>query len=127
MAEEKNKNEKKLIIDEDWKQEAQKQKEELAAEVESGKPEAEETGHGPLPKGDLTSLVSMLFTHALFALGLIKVEGPERKPDLEMAKFNIDMLEDLEKKTKGNLTDDEKKMLESTLTQLRMAFVKISE
>jgi len=126
MAEEK-KEEKKIIIDEDWKQEAQKEKEILAAQEKTEKEEAkEERRRGPLPKGDFAALVSMLVTQALFALGMLQVEGQKKEPDLEMAKYNIDMLETVEEKTKGNLSEEEKKVLESTLSQIRMAYVKVT-
>jgi len=128
MAEE-EKQEKKLIIDEDWKKEAQK--EVLAAkEAEEKKKKAEEAEQprGPLPKGDLAGLISMLTTQALFALGVLQVKGQEgRQPDLEMAKYNIDMLEALEEKTKGNLTPEEEKALKSTLSELRMGYVQVSD
>ena len=111
MAEEKKKEEKKIIVDEDWKQQAQKEKEVLAAQEEAGEEKAqdEKSQRGPLPKGDFAALVSMLVTQAFFALGMLKVEGQEKEPDLELAKYNIDMLETLEEKTKGNLTEDEEK------------------
>ncbi len=126
MAEEK-KEEKKIIIDEDWKQEAQKEKEILAAQEKTGKEKAkEERRRGPLPKGDFAALVSMLVTQALFALGMLQVEGQKKEPDLEMAKYNIDILETVEEKTKGNLSEEEKKVLESTLGQVRMAYVKVT-
>ena len=126
MAEEK-KEEKKIIIDEDWKQEAQKEKEILAAQEKTGKEKAkEEHRRGPLPKGDFAALVSMLVTQALFALGMLQVEGQKKEPDLEMAKYNIDMLETVEEKTRGNLSEEEKKVLESTLSQVRMAYVKVA-
>ena len=128
MAEEEKKEEKKIIIDEDWKQEAQKEKEVLAAqeevEVEEKKTEEQKAGRGPLPPGNFAALVSMLVTQALFALGLLKVEGQEKEPDLNMAKYNIDMLETLQQKTKGNLTEEEEKVLENTLNEVRMAYVK---
>ena len=123
---------KKLIIDEDWKQQAQREKEVLAAkEQEEKKKEAEATEEfgpgGPLPAGTFAALVSMLATQALFALGLIRVRGEEeREPDLEMARYNIDMLEMLAEKTKGNLTPEEEKMLKNTLGDLRMGFVNIA-
>jgi hypothetical protein len=80
-----------------------------------------------LPEGDFASLISMLVTQALFALGLIQVEGQkDKEPDLELAKYNIDMLETIQEKTKGNLTEEEKKMLENTLSQVRMAYVKLA-
>jgi hypothetical protein len=120
---------KKIIIDEDWKQQAQKEKEILAAQekAEKEKQQEDKPRHGPLPKGDFAALVSMLVTQALFALGLLQVEGQEEKePDLELAKYNIDMLETIEEKTKGNLTKEENKILENTLSQVRMAYVKLA-
>ena len=130
MAEEEKKEEKKIIIDEDWKKEAQREKEILAAqEKEEEKKKAEEKAHrGPLPKGNLAALISMLTTQAFFAMGLLQVKGEEkREPDMELAKYNIDMLETLEEKTKGNLTEEEKKVLENTLSQVRMAYVQVAE
>ena len=43
-----------------------------------------------------------------------------------LAKYNIDMLETLEEKTKGNLNDDEQKALTTALNELRMAYVKVA-
>ena len=124
MADEEKK-EKKIIIDEDWKQEAKKEKEILAAEEEAEK--EGQAGHGPLPPGNFAALVSMLTTQALFALGFLQIKGQERRePDLAMAKYNIDMLETLQEKTKGNLTDEEEKVLGDTLSELHMGFVKMS-
>ena len=125
MAEE----EKKIIVDEDWKQQAQKEKEKLAEQEKKEKKETEQekAQRGPLPKGDFAALVSMLVTQALFALGVVKVQGQEKEPDLEMARYNIDMLQTLEEKAKGNLTENEKKVLEKTLSEVQMAFVHLSK
>lgn len=129
MAEE-EKQEKKIIVDEDWKKEAQREKETLAAQEEQEKKEKTKEGQkraGPLPKGDLAALVSMLTTQALFALGLLQVKGQEGKePDLEMARYNIDMLETLEEKTKGNLTPEEQQVMKDTLNELRMGYVSLA-
>jgi hypothetical protein len=128
MAEEEKKQEKKVIIDEDWKQEAQKEKEVLAAQEEAEKEKEEESRHhGPLPKGNFAALISMLTTQTLFALGVLQIKGQEKKePDLEMARYNIDMLETLEEKTKGNLTKEEETVLTNTLNEVRMAYVKLA-
>ena len=128
MAKEKEQ-EKKIIVDEDWKQEAQKEKEILAAQEEAEKEEKqqEQQARGPLPEGNLAALISMLATQALFALGLLQIKGQEeRKPDLELAKYNIDMLQVLEDKTKGNLTTEEEAVLANTLNELRMGYVKVA-
>jgi hypothetical protein len=128
MAKEKEQ-EKKIIVDEDWKQEAQKEKDILAAQEEAEKKEKqqEEKQRGPLPEGNLAALISMLTTQALFALGLLQIKGQEeRKPDLELAKYNIDMLQVLEEKTKGNLSKEEEAVLSNTLNELRMGYVKVA-
>ena len=130
MAEEEKKKEKKIIVDEDWKAEAQREKEILAAqeETEKKKTQEEKQARGPLPQGNFAALISMLTTQALFALGLLQVKGQEkREPDLELAKYNIDMLEILEEKTKGNLTKEEETVLANTLNELRMGYVKVAE
>jgi hypothetical protein len=125
--------EKKLIIDEDWKKQAQQEKEVLAAKEKQEKGKTAEADEapgrsGPLPQGDLMALVNMLTTQALFAMGVLRVDGhDDREPDLEMARYNIDMLEVLEEKTKGNLTDQEAQVLKNTLSELRMGFVQIAE
>ena len=130
MAEKEKKEEKKIIVDEDWKAEAQREKEILAAqeEAEKKKTPEEKQARGPLPQGNFAALISMLTTQALFALGLLQVKGQEkREPDLELAKYNIDMLETLEEKTKGNLTKEEETVLANTLNELRMGYVKVAE
>ena len=124
-----NEQEKKIIIDENWKQEAQKEKEILVAQEEAEKKDEpeEEKSHGPLPEGNFAALISMLTTQALFAMGMLQMKGQEeRKPDLELAKYNIDMLEIIEEKTKGNLTEEEETVLVNTLNELRMGYVKIA-
>ncbi len=129
MAEEQKKQEKKLIIDEDWKQEAQREKEVLAAREEAEKEEEQEEDkpRGPLPEGNFAALISMLTTQALFALGLLQIKGQEkRQPDLELAQYNIEMLETLQEKTKGNLTREEEIVLANTLNDLRMGYVKVA-
>jgi hypothetical protein len=129
MAEEQEKQEKKIIVDEDWKQQAQREKEILAAqeEAQKEKEQEEDMSHGPLPEGNFAALISMLTTQALFALGLLQIKGQEkRQPDLELARYNIDMLETLQEKTKGNLTREEEIVLANTLNDLRMGYVKVA-
>lgn len=124
--------EKKIIIDEDWKSQAQKEKEILKEKEKAEKEQkaAEEPGaeeRGPLPEANLGSLINMMTTQALFAMGVLKVKGQDNPPvDLELARYNIGMLEVLLDKTKGNLTDDEEAALKNTLTELRMGFVQIA-
>ncbi len=129
MAKEEKKEEKKIIVDEDWKAEAQKEKEILAAQEEAEKEKKQEVKEtrGPLPEGNFAALISMLTTQALFALGLLHVKGQEEKePDLEMEKYHIDILETIQEKTKGNLTQEEETVLSNTLNELRMGYVRVT-
>ena len=120
MAEEK-KQEKKIIIDEDWKNQAQKEKE--ALKEKQHQPQ-EQPQSRELPPGDFNALISLLATQAMFAMGFITTEeGKEPQKNLPLAKFHIDMLEAIETKTKGNLTEQETKLLTDALGQLRMGFV----
>ena len=119
MAEEKQ--DKKIIIDEDWKNQAQKEKEVLKDKEHQPQ---EHTEPRELPPGDLNAMISLLATQAMFAMGFIATEkGKEPQKNLPLAKFYIDMLEAIETKTKGNLTEQETKLLTDALSQLRMGFV----
>jgi hypothetical protein len=127
----KEEKDKKIIIDEDWKQQAHKEKEKLSEQEKQDqkKTKKQRLEPGTFPKGDFSTLVSMTVTQTLFALGLIKMEGESDEGgaiNLELARFNIEMLDSLVEKTKGNLTNDEKLMLETSLNELRMAYVKIA-
>lgn len=133
VKDEKKEEEPKIIVDEDWKAEAQKEKEILAAQEEAEKAaekkeERKQRSRGPVPPGNFAALVSTLATQAVYSMGLMAVEGQEQpEPDLEIARFNIDMLATVEEKTKGNLSEDEERVLKSTLSELRMTYVKLAD
>jgi len=81
-----------------------------------------------LPESSFLSLSNMLAVEAAMHLGLIQNSGEEQGPlDLDAARHLIDMLAMLQAKTRGNLTDEEDRMLESILADLRMQFVAISK
>jgi hypothetical protein len=70
------------------------------------------------------TLVSYLSTTAMFQLGLIPGPSGEHIPaDMPNAKRTVDLLEVLQKKTQGNLTVSESRLLEDVLYELRMTFV----
>jgi len=52
--------------------------------------------------------------------------GKPVEPDLLVAKQTIDIIAMLRDKTKGNLTDEEERLLETLLTDLRIRFVQKS-
>ncbi|SMP70533.1 protein of unknown function [Neorhodopirellula lusitana] len=96
-----------------------------AADDVATTPEAELPQGGPqLPPASFEVLISMLFTQAISALGQMPgPDGGQTKVDKPMAKHTIDTLEMLETKTKGNLSDQESKMLTEALHALRMTYV----
>ena len=83
----------------------------------------------PLPPASFTFLVLSLRTQAEMQLGLVHFGEEEEKPqpELPLARHTIDMLGVLLDKTKGNLTLDEQRLLENSLTELRFRFVQVSE
>ena len=121
MAEQDNTGEDpKIIVDDDWKQEAQREKEKIAEEVDS-------TAAQAAPPASFETLVSTFVTQTLFALGAVQFADGKRPPvNLDLAKHHIDMLGVLEDKTKGNLSEDEKKLLDSALYELRMTYVQLT-
>lgn len=79
-----------------------------------------------LPQASFATLVQSLLTQVLFYLGDIATRGGEPMINLDMAKHNIDTLSILEEKTRGNLTDDEKRLLDAALYEARMRYVALA-
>ncbi|MBK5099595.1 MAG: DUF1844 domain-containing protein [Desulfobacteraceae bacterium] len=85
----------------------------------------EEPRTTPLPEVNFTSLIFSLSSSALFNLGeLADPQTGENKKDLPLAKHAIDTIAMLKEKTDGNLTEEEKRFLETVLTDLRWRYVK---
>jgi len=76
------------------------------------------------PQGvDFTMLINAMAEPALLFLGEIQPPGGEPALDLERARIQIDMLDLLRVKCRGNLTPEEEGLLDRILYQLRMLFV----
>ncbi len=137
MAEQNNKDaeQPKIIIDDDWKAQAQAEKEKLSEKIEAESATAPATEQGAaedgprqLPPANFATLVNSLVAQTLMTLG--GVEDPETKKryvDLDLAKHHIDMLSVIDEKTKGNLTDEEKKLLDTALYEIRMQYLQIAQ
>jgi len=108
----------KVHVDSDWKAEAQREKERLDRQTRDvGKRE-------PLPDPTFAEIVNLIVMQAIVGLGGLQVPGGERlPPDLDVAKHHIDMLAVLAEKTKGNLSEQEQRLLDSALYELRMRYV----
>jgi Domain of unknown function (DUF1844) len=93
------------------------------------KPEEQPEPGYPIPPASFEFLTLSLRTQAEVQLGLMHFGPPEEKPapDLDLARHSIDLLAVLQEKTKGNLTVEEQRMLENSLTELRFRYVQALE
>ena len=123
--------EKKIIIDEDWKSQVQAEKEAATkAKPDDAKTSRETSGdYDPsMPPASFELLLSSLATEALMALGQVPhpVTG-KTQPQRNQAKYLIDTIDVLRQKTAGNLSANEQQVLDSLLHQLRMVFIQTAE
>ena len=134
MADEKNQEKPHIFVDDDWKVEAQREKEKLAEEAKkkaeqapAGEGEAGARDPHEIPPASMVTLINTIAMQAMMAMG--GMEDPEtgkRYVDLAAAKFHIDTLGVLEEKTKGNLAEEEADLMTRALAELRMAYVQIA-
>ncbi len=90
--------------------------------------EKKEKGAAPLPEVNFSSFILSLSSSTLLHLGEIAdPQSGEKKKDMALAKQSIDIINLLKDKTKGNLTQEEEKLLDHLLYDLRMRFVKAGE
>lgn len=76
---------------------------------------------------DFSGFILSLNASALIHLGEIPdPQSMERSVNLSAAKHTINILEIISEKTEGNLTDSEQKLMEDTVYNLRMKYVKSS-
>jgi len=106
---------------------AQKEEVKSKEEVKEKEPPKEDTSEKevPLPEINFNSLILSLSTSALIQLGEIRdPQTNQPAKNLPLAKQTIDLIGLLKEKTKGNLTPDEEKLLDSVLFDLRMRYVR---
>ncbi len=117
----------KILIDTDWKAEAQAEKARLAQKADEA---ATKGGSRPgeMPPASFQMLVGTIASQAVMGLGAVRdPKSGGVVVDLEAARFAIDLLGVIEVKTKGNLSDDEAKELTQALAELRNRFVQVSD
>jgi hypothetical protein len=79
------------------------------------------------PAMSFEQLVQSVYMSAMMQLGAATHEGQQPQVDILGARQSIDMLGVLAEKTKGNLSDNENRLLDSALFELRMAFLEITQ
>ena len=111
------------------KEESEKtEKEEGAVKEEQGQEQQEKEGFTPLLEVNFSSFILSLSSSILLHLGEIPdPQSGEKKKDLALAKQSVDIISMLKEKTKDNLTEEEEKLLEHLLYDLRMRFVQASK
>ncbi len=78
----------------------------------------------PMPPIDFSTFVLSLSQAALLHLG--EIDDPEtggKSVNFPLARQSVDLLTMLQEKTRGNLTEEEQKLLENLLYDLRMKYV----
>jgi hypothetical protein len=88
---------------------------------------AQNPAMGAQPPIKFEHLVQQLYVSALMQMGAATPEGQRPRVDIIGARQSIDLLGVLEEKTKGNLTENEERILESILFELRMTFLELTK
>ncbi len=81
---------------------------------------------GALPQIDFPTFLVSLYHSALLHMGEVAPDGRKGKKNKPLAKQSIDILAMLQAKSKGNLTSDEERLLQTMLYDLRMKYVNLS-
>ncbi|MCC7499595.1 MAG: DUF1844 domain-containing protein [Bryobacterales bacterium] len=92
-------------------------------------PAKEEEFDLPIPPPTFEFLVHSLRMQAEVQMGFLHF-GDENDPpqrNLPMARHAIDLMAMIEDKTRGNLSTEEQRLIENSLTELRYRFVQASE
>ncbi len=76
-----------------------------------------------LPPVSFSSFVVSLATSAMTHLG----QGPSPEIDLDLARHSIDLLSILRDKTKGNLDEEEARLLDTVLYETRLKYMERSK
>ena len=133
-----------LHIDTDWKKQAQEEKRKLAEAAEKARTAQAAASTAPVgspsgaavkagrrtgreaPQASFASLLNTSLTQALMYLGEVAPQGMEPVVNLDMAKYQLDVLGILEEKTHNNLTADEQHLLDTALYDVRTRFIQVA-
>ncbi len=122
------KEEKKIIVDEDWKNQVRAEKEKTGEQPPREQEAAEAQAEEPWPAPSFPLLITTLATQAMVAMGMIPHPATQ-KADVQLgqAKHFIDMISMLEEKTERNRTEEESAMMEQITHELRVSFLAIEK
>ncbi len=83
-------------------------------------------GQPAVPAMNFDRLVQSLYMTAAVQMGAGSAPNEQPRIDILGARQSIDMLSVLDEKTKGNLSDQERRLLQNALFDLRMSFLEIT-
>jgi hypothetical protein len=83
------------------------------------------TAQGPMEM-NFERVIESFYMSALIQMGAIRQGNEPPQVDIIGARQTIDSLTILQEKTKGNLTDREKTLMQNVLFELRMAWIEIT-
>ena len=83
-------------------------------------------GQPAVPAMNFDRLVQSLYMTAAVQMGAGAAPNEQPRIDILGARQSIDMLSVLEEKTRGNLSEQEKRLLQNALFDLRMSFLEIT-
>lgn len=83
----------------------------------------------PIPPATFEFLVLSLKTQAEVHMGLLHFGSEQDRPapNFPIARHSIDLLAMVQEKTRGNITMEEQRLVENSLTELRFRFVQAME
>lgn len=87
---------------------------------------AQNPGVGPQPPVTFDHLVQQLYLSAMIQMGAGTQEGQRARVDIVGARQTIDLLGILAEKTKGNLSPEEDRILQTMLFEARMGFLELT-
>lgn len=80
-----------------------------------------------IPEASFSSLIMSLASASLMWMGYSNDPDKKIQKNKKLAMFNIDLLLIIKEKTKGNLSEDETKLLETMLSDLQMRCVNLQD
>jgi hypothetical protein len=93
-----------------------------------GPPPGRRAAGAPLPAIDFATFILSLTTSALYHFGeLPHPDSGQTEANLPLAKQSIDIIAMLRDKTRGNLTDEEARLIDSLLYDLRIKYVQATK
>lgn len=129
--------EREKSVDESWKESAAQEKEQLEGKTQDrvssqASPESggqrEESSSAAADEADFSNYIASLGYQAMIFLGEVPHPVTQAvEKDLTQAKWIIDILMMLQRKTNGNLTKREVDLLNTTAYELQMRYVEASE